>query len=55
MEYFTVVLDAFDGQQSVLLPLCVQAGTKEQAEAKAIKQAEDDGWQVKVMFTLETT
>lgn len=53
-RYFTVVLETFDGQQYGMLPLSIEAETKELAEIDAVNQAEDDGWEkVKVLFTMD--
>lgn len=53
MNFYTVVLDAFDGQQYGLLRIAVQAATEDAAHREAIRQATEDGYtKIKIMMTL---
>ena len=55
MTYWTVVLEArINAFQYGMLPVCVEADTKEEAEKLALEQHADDGVsELKVLFTME--
>lgn len=53
MKYFTIVWDAYDGQQWGMLPLSVQAKNEDEAKVITEKMLIEDGWEkYKFLFVL---